>query len=388
MSTPQIRFKEFGGEWKKQQLLDVAPLQRGFDLPVDNIKDGLFPVVFSNGILKYHNEFKVKAPGVVTGRSGTIGRVTFVEEDFWPHNTSLWVTDFKNNYPRYIYYFYSQYKLDRFGTGSGVPTLNRNDIHAQVEFFPTLLEQQKIADFLTSVDEKINLLKKKKELLEQYKKGVMQKIFSQELRFKDEEGKDFPEWEEKELGKIGTFQTSSVDKLSRVDEDNVYLINYMNVYRHEEINNKTIQQFQIVTAKKAQIESCNLKRGDILFTPSSETPDDIGHSVVIYEDLNNAVFSYHLMRFRPSISLDIGYSHYFCNIPHVLKQLSKLATGSTRFTISVKSFSSVKVYIPQVKEQQKIADFLTALDDKIALVEQQINKTELWKKGLLQQMFV
>jgi len=135
------------------------------------------------------------------------------------------------------------------------------------------------------------------------------------------------------------------------------------------------------------IGSCNLKKGDILFTPSSETPDDIGHSVVIFEDLENAVFSYHLMRFRPKIEIDILYSHYFCNIPNVLNQLSKLSTGSTRFTISVKSFSSIEVSLPALKEQTKIAHFLSAIDDKINHCQAQITNTEVWKKGLLQNMF-
>lgn len=253
---------------------------------------------------------------------------------------------------------------------------------------PSLPEQQKIASFLTAVDDKIQQLNKKKALLEQYKKGVMQQLFSQTLRFKDDEGNEYPDWEEKMLGEIGDFQTSSIDKLSKENEKEVYLVNYMNVYRHENINSGTVKSFQIVTAKDAQIASCNLKKGDILFTPSSETPEDIGHSVVIFEDLVNAVFSYHLMRFRPIVKIDILYSHYFCNIPNVLKQLSKLATGSTRFTISVKSFSSIKVNLPCLEEQTKIANFLSAIDEKITGVDQQIEYTKQFKKGLLQQMFV
>jgi type I restriction enzyme S subunit len=162
----------------------------------------------------------------------------------------------------------------------------------------------------------------------------------------------------------------------------------MNVYRHEKINNFTVKDFQVVTAKVNQINSCNLLKGDILFTPSSETPEDIGHSVVIFEDLENAVFSYHLMRWRPQIEIDILFSHYFCNTNDVLKQISKLATGSTRFTISVKAFSSILVGLPHLLEQQKIAYFLSSIDDKIEKNKEQIRKMELWKKGLLQQMFV
>lgn len=112
LKVPQLRFPGFDGEWEEKKILDFAPLQRGFDLPVIEIKEGKYPVVFSNGILKTHNKFKAKAPGVVTGRSGTIGKITFVEEDYWPHNTSLWVTDFKNNEPKYVYFFFSNFKLE------------------------------------------------------------------------------------------------------------------------------------------------------------------------------------------------------------------------------------------------------------------------------------
>ena len=273
-------------------------------------------------------------------------------------------------------------------SGSDPPNLSPNEISFIESYIPSLQEQTKIANFLSSIDEKLNLLKEKKVLLEDYKKGVMQKIFNQEIRFKDDNGNDFEKWQEKSLGEIGTFQTSSIDKLSRDEEEEVFLVNYMNVYRHENINNYTKENLQIVTAKGSQITSCNLKKGDILFTPSSETPDDIGHSVVIFEDLENCVYSYHLMRFRPNIEIDILYSHYFCNNTKVLGQISRLATGSTRFTISVKSFSSIIIDLPSLKEQRKIANFFSAIDEKIELVSNQIQETQEYKKGLLQQMFV
>lgn len=179
--SQEIRFKDDQGRefpaWEEKRIKEFAPLQRGFDLPVSKIVDGDYPVVFSNGILKTHNEFKVKAPGVVTGRSGTIGKVTFVEKDYWPHNTTLWVTDFKGNDPRFAYCFYERLKLERFGTGSGVPTLNRNDVHSQRIFIPSLPEQQKIAAFLTAIDRKITYAKGQLEHMQRFKKGLLQQMF-------------------------------------------------------------------------------------------------------------------------------------------------------------------------------------------------------------------
>ena len=97
----------------------------------------------------------------------------------------------------------------------------------------------------------------------------------------------------------------------------------MNVYKHENISNASTKDLMTVSANETQLNSSNLRKGDILFTPSSETPDDIGHSVVIFEDLRDTLYSYHLMRFRPTIKLDILYSHYFCNISDVLWQVSR-----------------------------------------------------------------
>ena len=161
-------------DWEVKSLKEVAPLQRGFDLPNRDLQKGVFPVVYSNGILNYHDKFQAKAPGIVTGRSGTIGKVTFVEEDYWPHNTSLWVTDFKNNNPKFIYYLFLAIKLERFATGSGVPILNRNDVHEFHIALPTLPEQTVIAIALSETDALISSLEKLIAKKRNIKQGAIQ----------------------------------------------------------------------------------------------------------------------------------------------------------------------------------------------------------------------
>ena len=125
--------------------------------------EGKYPVVMSNGIGGYHNEYKVKGPGVVTGRSGTIGKLQYIEADYWPHNTALWVTDFKNNHPKFVFYLYQNLNLSRFGTGSGVPTLNRNDVHDTMVCIPNFDEQKKISAYFDSLDHLITLHQRKCE---------------------------------------------------------------------------------------------------------------------------------------------------------------------------------------------------------------------------------
>ncbi|MDU7382532.1 MAG: restriction endonuclease subunit S [Schaalia turicensis] len=144
--------------WEQRKLREVAPLQRGFDLPVSQMEPGPYPVVMSNGIGGYHSTYKVKGPGVVTGRSGTIGGLQFIDGNYWPHNTSLWVTKFKDVLPKFAYYLYEMVHLERFGTGSGVPTLNRNDVHDQTATFPVShVEQERISTFIDQLDSLITL---------------------------------------------------------------------------------------------------------------------------------------------------------------------------------------------------------------------------------------
>lgn len=177
------RLPGFEGEWVEKALKDVAPLQRGFDLPTSKLKKGKYPVVYSNGPSNYHYRFMVKGPGIVTGRSGTIGNVFYIHEDFWPHNTALWVTGFYGNFPLYVYYLYSFIKLGQFGTGSGVPTLNRNDVHSyRIQVPSNYEEQQAIASILSDMDKEIESLETKKSKYLRIKQGMMQELLTGKTR--------------------------------------------------------------------------------------------------------------------------------------------------------------------------------------------------------------
>ena len=168
--------------WEVKKLGEISPLQRGFDLPNRDLQKGIYPVVYSNGIVNYHNRYQAKAPGIVTGRSGTIGKVTFIEDDYWPHNTSLWVTDFKGNYPKYIFYLFLKIKLERFATGSGVPTLNRNDVHDFYVSLPPISEQIEIAQILSDMDLEITGLVGKLSKYRAIKTGMMQNLLTGKIR--------------------------------------------------------------------------------------------------------------------------------------------------------------------------------------------------------------
>ena len=165
---PAIRFQGFTDAWEQRKVKDVAPLQRGFDLPTSQMEKGPYPVVMSNGIGGYHSQYRAKGPGVVTGRSGTIGKLHYIEDDYWPHNTSLWVTSFNGNYPKFVYHLYQLLDLSHYGTGSGVPTLNRNDVHDAKVFIPSLDEQKQISKILDTIDSLITLHQRKFETIEDF----------------------------------------------------------------------------------------------------------------------------------------------------------------------------------------------------------------------------
>jgi type I restriction enzyme, S subunit len=181
--TGQTRLPGFTGEWQVTQIGNIAPLQRGYDLPTPQITPGPYPVVYSNGILNHHEAYKVKGPGVVTGRSGTIGKVTFVESNYWPHNTSLWVTSFMGNSPKFVFYLYTRLNFERFASGSGVPTLNRNDIHASTAFMPpTREEQDVIAEVLTDMDAEISALAERLSKTRDLRQAMMQELLTGKTR--------------------------------------------------------------------------------------------------------------------------------------------------------------------------------------------------------------
>ena len=138
-NSPEVR------QWPKKKFEEVAILQRGYDLPSQNQILGKFPIMTSSGISGYHNECKGTPPGVITGRSGSIGKVYFVEEDYWPHNTALYVKDFKDNEPKYIFYLLQWLDLKTICSGSGVPTLDRKEVHKVIVHHPEKAIQQRIA---------------------------------------------------------------------------------------------------------------------------------------------------------------------------------------------------------------------------------------------------
>lgn len=373
-------------DWEVKKIEDVSPLQRGFDLTSNELKNGDYPVVYSNGIVNYHCSYKVKAPGVVTGRSGTIGKVTFVEEDYWPHNTSLWVTNFKGNDPKFIYYLYLQIKLERFGAGSGVPTLNRNDVHSFKIPLPLLLEQPKIADILSTWDKAIEI--KEKLILEkkEFKRGLMQKLLTGEIRFPE----FTDDWNEIPLNQIFNFEGGFTASRNDLGNKGIAYLHYGDIH-------KSNKNFIDVKKELTNIPKINLdidkvptknllKDGYIVFADASEDYEGIGKSITIFnpEEIPFINGLHTIVGIPKNGTLNKNYSRFFLLEQSIRKQMMFYAQGISVFGISQVYLKLIVAHLPFEPEQEKIAEILSTWEKAIELKEKELNQLKEQKRGLMQ----
>ncbi|MBM9514996.1 restriction endonuclease subunit S [Desulfogranum marinum] len=248
---------------------------------------------------------------------------------------------------------------------------------------PTLPEQQKIASFLSAVDKKIEQLTCKKELLEQYKKGVIQKIFSQEIRFKDDNGQNYPDWEEKKLGEFVDFIRNGISFDQNNERQGV------KVTRIETISSNKIDINRVGYVKTSKdLSAYKLLIGDLLFS----NINSVAHiGKVVRVDLDyNLYHGMNLLNIR--LNQDVADSTYCFYVLSSNKYKNHFETICNRAvnqaSINQTSLKKINVRLPVVEEQQKIADFLSSIDTKISTVQTQLSETQNFKKGLLQKMFV
>ena len=370
--VPAIRFAGFTDPWEQRKLGEVAPLQRGFDLPVNQMTPGPYPVVMSNGIGGWHSKYMVKGPGVVTGRSGTIGSLHYIEQNFWPHNTSLWVTSFNGNEPRFIYWLYASIGLERFGSGSGVPTLNRNDVHDLRVGFPCdVAEQRRIGTFFSRLDSLITLHQRKYDKLVVFKKSMLEKMFPKD-------GESVPEirfagftdpWEQRKLGELEKDATLYMGRgrvISAKDMSNTP--GTFPVYSSSALDNGRMGAY-----------------GKYMFNQELITWSIDGGGAVFYR-----------RKHRFSVTNVSGYiavnpEKINCKF---LAYAMSLAHSRIKFDYTVKAHPSVirSLYtmgIPiSLQEQQVIGSFFSRLDNLITLHQRKLELLRNIKKSLLDKMFV
>lgn len=367
--------------WCKAPLGTFVTFQRGFDLPHRERKLGLVPIVTSSGFGDTHAEARVRGPGVVTGRYGTIGEVFVVNEDFWPLNTTLYVRDFHGNDPFFVAYLLRTIDFHSHSGKSGVPGVNRNDLHEIVVEVPPLPEQRAIANALSDVDALLSgldqLIAKKRDL----KQAAMRQLLTGQTRLPGFNGA----WEDKSMKALG-YTYGGLTGKSKVDftcGTSPY-IPFMNVMAGPTINPEWLEYVD-VSPNDAQ----NLAmKGDLFFNGSSETPEEVGFCSVLLEDiaglyLNSFCFGF---RFHSAQKMNGLFFAYWFRCKEGRKVMAVLAQGATRYNIAKSAFLKLRIAVPSEDEQTAIANVLSDMDAELAALEARRNKTRALKHGMMQEL--
>ena len=378
-NIPALRFREFNGDWEKKKLGDIGlfigggtPSTQNSELWNGNVpwisssdltEDNIYQINLTRFITKEaitNSATKIVPPNsiIIVSRVG-VGKVAINKEELC---TSQDFTSLVLNTGNYVFIAYlvkiKTIYLLGFNQGTSIKGFVKSDLETLDISFPTLAEQNKIASFFTVIDKKIALLKQKKSLLEQYKKGVMQQLFSQQLRFKDANGNAFPDWEEKKLGEITKITTGSSNREdSNLDGEYTFFdrsidIRYSNRFLFD---------------------------AEAIIVPG-EGQEFIPKYFIGKFDLHQRTYA--IMNFDNQNGKFLFYS-----ISYNSNHLNSHAVGSTVKSLRLPMFETMPINFPCLAEQIKIANFLSVIDKGINLNQTLIDKTELWKKGMLQKMF-
>ena len=404
MNIPQLRFPEFQGEWEKKKLGEVAEKVNSGKTPLGGesvyTEDGILFIRSQNVngdklslenstyiSEEINNTMKnsiVRANDILLNITGaSLGRSCVVPNDFKIGNVNQHVCIIRLNKetcPRFVQPILSSNKGQNIfislQTGSGREGLNFESIKGIELYFPAFPEQAKIASFLTAVDEKIQSLKKKHHLLEQYKKGVMQKLFSQEIRFKDENGEDFPEWEVKKLGEVliknSTKNKNQKNSLVQSVSNKHGFINQDEMFEDRRVASKDTSNYYVI------------ERGHFAYNPSRI---DVGSLAYKYDDETSIISPLYISFKANQDYLTDNFLLNWFSTEQFKMQMNNSFEGSVRNTLSYESLIRMEISIPSISEQTAIAKFISTFDEKINQMQRQIEKTEMWKKGLSQKMF-
>ena len=383
MAAPKLRFKEFDQIWDNLKYKDVLTIKYGKDHKLLN--EGEFPVYGTGGVMRYADQYLHDGESILIGRKGTIDQPKYVNEKFWTVDTLFYTQIKDNSIPLFLYQHALQVNWLGLNEATGVPSLNTTSINNVDIALPSKEEQTKIATFLSAVDEKISQLSQKLHLLGQYKQGMMQKIFSQQIRFKAGDGSQFGAWESKKLNEIGQSFNGLVGKSKEDFGEGEAYITYKQIFDHRKINLNNINFVNISPNDTQNM----VKKGDIFFTTSSETANEVAYCSVILDDfefplyLNSFCFGY-----RPTTSFNPYYLAFMLRSDGFRKKVTFLAQGISRFNISKTKVMDLEIFIPSLKEQTTIGNFFRQLDAAIASHQRKLEHMQTLKKGLLQQMFV
>lgn len=378
--VPKLRFRGFSDEWEEKQLKELAKIGTGKRDTQDRVRDGKFPFYVRSDTVERINSFGYDGEAILTSGDGVgVGKnFHYVTGKFDYHQRVYSIRDFKAGADsKYIYQYFSAkfYKrVIRLSAKNSVDSVRMDMIADMPIPLPSKEEQGKIAGFLTNLDKKISALESKKELIRKYKKSVMQAIFSQKFRFKDMHGNNYSDWEEKTL--------NSVMSESRIKGHKGNNANKLTV----KLWGKGVFGKIDKTAGSINTKYYQRKAGQFIYSKL----DFLNCAFAIIPDYLEGFESTVDM---PAFDIKQGYDGRFLlervKQAQFYKKLGETADGSRKARrVHADVFLGFKMLIPVYEEQNKIADFLTSLDDKIELTERKLEQAKRFKSSLLQQMFV
>ncbi|AMO52680.1 TPA: restriction endonuclease subunit S [Staphylococcus aureus] len=359
-NVPELRFPGFEGEWEEKKLEDIIKVNSGKDYK--HLDKGDIPVYGTGGYMTSVSEPLSEIDAVGIGRKGTINKPYLLEAPFWTVDTLFYCTPKKETDILFILSLFRKINWKVYDESTGVPSLSKQTINKINRFVPTNKEQQKIGKFFSKLDRQIELEEQKIELLQQQKKGYIQKIFSQELRFKDENGDDYPEWEEttiQEIAQINTGKKDTKDAITNGSYD--FYVRSPIVYK---INTFSYEGEAILTVG-----------------------DGVGVGKVFH--YVNGKFDYHQRVYKISDFKNYyGLLLFYYFSQNFLKETKKYSAKTSVDSVRKDMVANMKVPRPIYIEQEKIGQFIKKVDNKIKIQKQVIELLKQRKKALLQKMFI
>ncbi|MFC4892244.1 restriction endonuclease subunit S [Pseudofrancisella aestuarii] len=404
LNKPKLRFKEFSGEWEKSPLGHYFSFKNGINATKEQYGKGYKFInvldIINNNIITHEkiigsvgvsesifNKNIVEYGDILFQRSSEVreeaGQSNVYLDKEKPATFGGFVIRGKAKrkyYPEFVHYMLktniARKEITTKSNGSTRYNVGQETLSEVNIYIPSISEQQKIASFLTSVDKKIELLTQKEKLLKEYKKGIMQKIFSQKIRFKADDSSEFPEWVEK---KLGDYLIHKSDRNKNFGDSLVLSVSNKKGFITQgeqfdgyEVASKDLSNYKIVN------------KDDYAYNPSRI---NVG-SIARLKNIDQGVVSPMYVVFKAKETLN---NIFFDNLiqTHLFKHLVIVnCSGSVRDSLGFDDMCSFKIKLPCLEEQTKIASFLSAIDSKVEQVTKQLEHTKEFKKGLLQQMFV
>ena len=372
LNVPNLRFKEFQGEWITYKIKDVLSIGNGRDYK--HLSNGEIPVFGTGGYMTSVDECLYDGETTFIGRKGSINKPFYYNGKFWTVDTLFYTHSFNGITPKFTYCLFQTINWLKYNEASGVPSLSKDTIEKIKINIPGLEEQNKIAKLMFVLDERIATQNKIIDKLQSLIKGLNDFLYTQ---YGGEVLTSFAE--------LGTSYSGLSGKSAQDFGSGKPFITYLNVYSNNVIKENDFQYVPIKDDEKQNV----VKYGDVLFTLSSETPEEVGvGSVYLGKEkvyLNSFCFGIHITNTEVAFP---PYLSYYVSLTAFRKFTYPYAQGSTRFNLCKADFEKASIKLPTLADQKRIYSVLGHIDCKIETERQMLNLYNSQKQYLLRQMFI